>query len=114
MVGLVDTLIDAIKQKISLKILYQGYIRDVSPYLLAESQKGSLVLHCFQFGGDSSQGPITVETGSWRFLYLDKLEFLSSALDPNCWYPQKLAKAEGEYRPPPFIARVIAIHTPRE
>ncbi len=100
---------DAITTGQNLGFPYQGLTRMVTPYLLGETNDGRLVLHGFQFGGESSRGPIeTPEQGGWRFFYLNELSVLNAG--PGQAYPLDLAKAELEvYKAPKFISTVLAL-----
>jgi hypothetical protein len=99
----------SIENRRAIRFLYQGHVRYMCPHLLAKTKDDRLVVHGFQFAGASSRGEIaTPEHGSWRFFYLDQVEDLRRAETQN-WYPAQLKKSEGPYRPPAFIAEVLAI-----
>jgi hypothetical protein len=102
--SLITSMIEA---KLSGCMTYQGHLREFSPYLLGVTKDGRLVLHAFQYGGASSKGPITPQNGAWRFFYLDEIE---DPITPGGdWYPKDFQKSEGDYRPPAFIATILAV-----
>lgn len=106
----VDLIKNAIEQKKSLSLNYQGHFRVINPYLLGETQDKGLVLHAFQHGGTTSKGEVTPETGGWRYFHVNEIQG-QVVVTPD-WYPQVLIKSEGEYKPPRFITGVVAIHKP--
>jgi hypothetical protein len=91
-----------------LALTYQGLRREVMPTLLGLTKNGKVVLHALQFGGDSSKGPVTADKACWRFFYTDEIEtFAALASAPEL----AIRKSEGEYRPPGFVAQVLAIRS---
>lgn len=98
----------AITNKLPIAVFYKGDTRDICPHLLGETKDGRLVVHGFQFGGGSSKGPVTPETGSWKYFYVDEIEG-NGFIVPGEWLPTGLAKTEGDYVPPAFIATVVAM-----
>jgi len=105
-------LIDAIERRAPVAIRYNGKLRYICPYMLGETGQKGHVLHAFQFAGETRNGLIgNPEDGAWRFFYLDKVEgWLVLPKEQWGWYPENLAKAEGEYRPPPFVTKVLALN----
>ena len=101
-------LTEAIRNKTPVSFYYQNTLRKVCPHLLGVTADERLVLHGYQYGGESSKGQVTPESGGWRFFYLDLFEM--TTLDPGgAWYPEQLKKAEGPYQPPKFIAQVLEV-----
>jgi hypothetical protein len=99
-------LIAAIEKRQNVGITYQGRQRLVTPYMLGENNTGYLVLQGYQYGGESSKGPIeSPDKGGWRYFYLQDITSLAVGDGPE--FPQGLAKNE-DYAPPTFITAVLA------
>ena len=91
----------------NVSINYQGKPRELTPYLLGQTKDNRIVLHGFQYGGESSKGPVaSPEQGGWRFFYLDQIDGLWAGPGPQ--FPETLVKSEGDYKPPAFIVMVMA------
>lgn len=104
---LVEYLKVAIEDEMNIEVLYTGFKRVATPHSLAETRDGRVVLHCYQFGGDSSKGPVTPESGGWRWLYLEQIESL--AIGPGPTYPSTMNLNKATYEPPQFIKSVLAM-----
>jgi hypothetical protein len=102
---------DAVQNKTPIALSYGGQFRYLCPHMLGYTAKG-LVVHAYQFGGDTSKGPIVDPSdGEWRYLYLNKIEGeIFVAFKGGEWYPvQDLSKSEDTYKPPAFVLKVLAL-----
>jgi hypothetical protein len=109
---LINTLQKAIETKSPVAFFYEKKIREVCAYLLGDTAKG-LVIHAYQYGGESSKGRITnPDQGSWKYFYFDKIE-KPVILSDKVWWPIRvLTKGEileESYTPPKFITKVVAL-----
>ncbi len=107
-----DVLKRFIQGRTPTTFMYQGMIRKACPHLLGITKDNRMVCHGYQFGGGSSKGEVTPETGGWRFFYLDEISEISFG-DPAVWYPGDLKKSEVEYKPPAFIIQILVV-APRD
>ncbi|KNH33898.1 hypothetical protein NAS92_22590 [Pantoea brenneri] len=63
----------AIREKLQITAIYQGYYREMCPHALG-SKNGRHQALFYQFGGDSSKGPVTPGAKSnWRCIPVDGL-----------------------------------------
>ena len=112
--NLIELLKVAVESRCRVTMKYDGKVREICPHLLGETKDKGLVVHAFQFGGETGDGTITSpEKGGWRFFYLNKIEGgLSLDGEGTAWYPDDLlAKTEEPPKPyvqPKFITRVLA------
>jgi len=63
----------AIREKLQITAIYQGYYREMCPHALG-LKNGRYQALFYQFGGDSSKGPVTPgSTFNWRCIPIDGL-----------------------------------------
>lgn len=105
----IQYLIEQIQNRRSGSMTYSGLNRLYSPHMLGITNKGQLVVHAFQYGGDSSDGAVDPSAGSWKFFYLNKIEALFPLGPMEPWFPADLVKSETPYTAPKFIAKVLAL-----
>lgn len=68
-----DLIAKAIKEKLQITAYYQGYYREMCPHALG-SKNGRNQALFYQFGGDSSKGPVTPGSPfNWRCIPVDGL-----------------------------------------
>ena len=65
----------AIQNKKQVTAMYEGRYREMCPHNLG-TKLGRQQAMFYQFGGDSSKGPITPANAQWRCMQLDKLTHL--------------------------------------
>lgn len=102
----IEFLKHAVEYAEPLEIDYEGLRRFVTPTLLGETADKGVVLHCVQFAGESSKGPVSAP--EWRFLYVSRMKE-AALTDHVGWSKGHLKKAEGEYKQPKFITKVLAM-----
>jgi hypothetical protein len=73
-------IIDAIKNKQMLVVVYKGLPRIIEPHIVGAAKNGNEYLRCFQTGGTSC----TDEYG-WKIMDLKKIQMVS--LLPNQFFP---------------------------
>jgi len=74
----------AIKEKLQITAMYQGFYREMCPHTLG-SKNGRQQALFYQFGGDSSKGPVTPgSTYNWRCIQIDGLTDVT--LRSGEWY----------------------------
>lgn len=74
------TIIDAIKHKQRLVVVYKGLPRIIEPHIVGAAKNGNEYLRCFQTGGTSC----TDEYG-WKIMNLENIQLVS--LLPNQYFP---------------------------
>ncbi len=74
------TIIDAIKQKQMLVVVYKGLPRIIEPHIVGAAANGNQYVRGFQTGGTSC----TDEYG-WKIMNLEKIQMVS--LLPNQFFP---------------------------
>lgn len=65
----------AIKDKCSLDITYDGYNKKISPHILGYDESGEPKMFCFQYAGQSKK-PLPVG-GQWRCLFVSHIKNIS-------------------------------------
>lgn len=98
----------AVESKQPLSFEYQGLTRQVCPHMVGRAKDGRIVCHAYQYGGQSSKGAVTPDSGGWRFFYLAEIEGVADGYSLG-WYPEDLKKSTAEYQPPSFIVEVLAV-----
>jgi len=63
-------IINAIKNKNSLKFTYKGYVRIVSPHAYGYDKDNELALFTYQYDGESSSGGLP----QWRCMKVNEIE----------------------------------------
>ena len=106
---MVSILEDAIARKAGVEF-FSTYQRQVSPHLLGLGKDGRVVLQAYQYGGETSSGPVKEPNqGGWRYFYLDEMSPHISTLPTAKWYPEgEIKKSEKKS----FITKVIAVVQP--
>lgn len=72
--------------------LYDGTRRLVCPHVLGYNQPGEWRVFCYQFGGETKDGPLASGAGVWRCLALSKLssvEWLDGPWRTEAHAPQR-------------------------
>jgi hypothetical protein len=64
------TIIEAIKQRRVLNVVYDGYNRSVEPHVYGINSAGHEALSCYQVGGGSASG----NPEGWKMLWISKLD----------------------------------------
>lgn len=63
----------AIKEKLQITAVYQGYYREMCPHALGTKEGREQALF-YQFGGEGSKGPVTPgSTNNWRCIPIEGL-----------------------------------------
>jgi hypothetical protein len=103
---------DAVLEHKPMAFAYGGKFRWVCAHMLGMTKDKGAVMHAYQYAGETSGGTILdPEAGEWKFMYLDKIEGKVAVFSGQPWYPADLQKAENQYKPPKFVARVLALAT---
>ncbi|MDG0798909.1 hypothetical protein [Pectobacterium punjabense] len=72
-----DLIYQEILERKQIKAIYQGYYREMCPHVLGTKNGRNQALF-YQFGGESSQGPIIPDSPSnWRCIQIDGLTDIS-------------------------------------
>jgi hypothetical protein len=96
------------KEREPITVIHKGEARKVCVHMVGIGKENKPVIHVFQFGGYSSKGTLTPETGAWRYLYLNEIDQVAS-IGTYEWYPIQMLKSETEYKPPAFISKVLML-----
>jgi hypothetical protein len=74
--GTYRTVRGAVARRASLVATYDGYERQLSPHVVGFAAGGAERALCYQYGGDTSSGPVTArpEADRWRCFDLARLE----------------------------------------
>ncbi len=80
------TLEQAIREKMQVVLLYEGYVRELCPHALGE-KKGVKKVLVYQFGGGSRKGDVP----NWKCLSLDKITILTVREGKWCTDPARNA-----------------------
>ena len=106
-----DSLKHAVESRSPVLIQYGNLFRYVCPHMLGTTKDKGIVLHGYQYKGDTSSGTITDPLkGEWRFFYATKMQGVT-VLPQGEWYPAPdLLKSEPDaYKPPAFVTKVYAL-----
>jgi hypothetical protein len=94
----IDTIIVAIRRKLTITATYQNYERIMCPHVIGY-KKGVMNALFFQFAGGSKSG--LPAGGMWRCIHLDELTDVSAA--PGEWHT-----APDHTRPQTCVDNIIA------